>query len=167
MLVDYILDPTHEKELIKRRLQAKLGCGSKSILDHDAYVKRSGERGVAELYPRVEDWITSFASAGFVFTDSYHGVIFSLLFHKPFVAFGNAKRGLARFNSLLNVCDLSDRLVLSDRAVVEDIVDCPVEWENVERLRKEQIDQSTSYLCDSLGIVARSNVHAPFHRLSG
>lgn len=62
--------------------------------------------------PSVQQWLRSFRDSKFVITDSFHGTIFSIIFNKPFIAIGNAKRGLSRFLSLLSLYGLEDRLVL-------------------------------------------------------
>lgn len=50
----------------------------------------------------VEQFLKSFQDAEYVVTDSYHGLIFSILFHKPFYLFNNETRGKARFQSLID-----------------------------------------------------------------
>ena len=52
--------------------------------------------------PAVQDWLTSFYNAEFVLTDSFHGMVFSIIFNKPFLVIVNKERGAARFESLLN-----------------------------------------------------------------
>lgn len=52
--------------------------------------------------PAVQDWLTSFYNAEFVLTDSFHGMIFSIIFNKPFLVIVNKERGAARFESLLS-----------------------------------------------------------------
>lgn len=61
----------------------------------------------------VEQWLRGFREAKMVVTDSFHGCIFSILFSKPFIAIGNASRGMTRFTSLLKLFDLEDRLIHS------------------------------------------------------
>lgn len=48
----------------------------------------------------VEQWLRSFRDAEFVVTDSFHGLVFSLIFNKPFCLLRNEFRGNARFDSL-------------------------------------------------------------------
>lgn len=59
----------------------------------------------------IEDWLKAFRDADFIITDSFHGCVFSILFEKNFITVGNAQRGLSRFESLLNMFALSNRLV--------------------------------------------------------
>ena len=48
----------------------------------------------------IEQWLRSFTDAEYVVTDSYHGVVFALIFNKPFYLIENSSRGNARFDSL-------------------------------------------------------------------
>ena len=48
----------------------------------------------------VEQWLRSFRDAKMVITDSYHGLVFSLIFNKQFMLLRNDYRGNARFESI-------------------------------------------------------------------
>lgn len=60
----------------------------------------------AENHLSVYDWLSAIANAEMVITDSFHGSVFSLLFHRPLIITGNRERGMSRFESLLEVVDL-------------------------------------------------------------
>lgn len=62
-------------------------------------------------FPTPDKWLEGFSRAGFVVTDSFHGIIFSLLFNKPFVALKNLSGGLSRITSLLERYGLRSRLM--------------------------------------------------------
>lgn len=98
----YFLDTNEEKESAAEQLaeklgthtyksQAKLGLGDQTSGNLDDY-----------KMPAVEDWLASFANAEFVLTDSFHGMVFSIVFEKPFLVIVNKERGAARFKSLLS-----------------------------------------------------------------
>lgn len=61
----------------------------------------------------IEEWLRGFYDADFVVTDSFHACVFSILFRKPFVVYGNIDRGLSRINSLLKIFTMEGRLVSS------------------------------------------------------
>lgn len=63
------------------------------------------------IQPPVERWLRGFMDAEFVVTDSFHACVFSILFHKPFIVIGNKKRGYSRFESLLKLFGLENRLI--------------------------------------------------------
>ena len=66
-----------------------------------------------ERYPSVQTWLSYFYKANYIVTDSYHGMIFSIIFNKQFVVIANPQRGISRFKSLLRILDLEDRLIQS------------------------------------------------------
>lgn len=63
------------------------------------------------IQPPVEQWLAGFRDARLVITDSFHACVFSILFHKPFIVIGNRKRGYSRFESLLKLFGLENRLI--------------------------------------------------------
>lgn len=64
-----------------------------------------------ERMPTVYQWLSNIANSKFVVTDSFHGTVFSIIFHKSFVCVNNKERGSARFESLLKSVGLEERLV--------------------------------------------------------
>lgn len=62
-------------------------------------------------FPTPDKWLEGFCRAGFIITDSFHGVVFSLLFNKPFVVLKNLSGGLSRITSLLEKYGLLSRLM--------------------------------------------------------
>lgn len=48
----------------------------------------------------IPQWLRSFQESKYVITDSYHGVLFSIIYQKPFYIFKNVFRGTSRFDSL-------------------------------------------------------------------
>lgn len=101
----------------------------------------------------VPEWVNSFRQADFIVTDSFHGMVFSIIFNKPFVAVSNQARGGARFVSLLGLLGLSDRLIETSDFSVEKIgnmvasdIDYCLVNERLEILRRE----SESFLFDAI-----------------
>lgn len=62
----------------------------------------------------VEEWIALIRDCNYVVTDSFHGTVFSILFHKPFATLINTKRGEGRLNTLLSRFDLRDRMIYDE-----------------------------------------------------
>ena len=63
------------------------------------------------VFPTVTSWLRGFMDAEIVVVDSFHGAVFSIIFNKPFWVISNAKRGNARFESLLGLFGLEDRMI--------------------------------------------------------
>lgn len=104
----------------------------------------------ASAVPPVESWISGFRDAEFIFTDSFHGCVFSILFNKPFIAFGNPARGLARFESLLSMFKLQSRLITSEREDISRIAASPIDWSHVNDLLQGMRILSLNFLRDAL-----------------
>ena len=97
--------------------------------------------------PTVEEWLKGFHDAEFVFTDSFHGCVFSIIFNRPFIAFGNEGRGMARFNSLLKMFGLEELLITSLDQFTPELVDRAISrfsdnsmQQRLNELRKESYE---------------------------
>ena len=137
MCFGYILDTSEEKEAIFQHIAKSKGYNMVAFRNVD-----DSDNGAA---PTVEEWLKAFHDAEFVFTDSFHGCVFSIIFNKPFVVYGNKERGMARFHSLLAQFGLEDRLIttLDDAASIA----CQsIDWDRVNTRLSELRQNSQEYL---------------------
>ena len=146
-LVTYILDKSKEKDNV---LDFMVRVSGLQVHDLSPVTDRSlplAERVV----PPVEEWLAGFADAGFVVTDSFHGCVLSILFHKPFVAVGNSMRGMARLQSLLSRFGLDMRLVhgIDPEDDGEFFLSQP-DWDAVDAVLAEERIKSGSFLSEAL-----------------
>ena len=109
-LLCYVLDETPEKrdlvELVSKEKNLRPFRVNSKIEDHFAPVEE-------RVQPPVEQWLRGFYDADFVVTDSFHACVFSIIFEKPFIVYGNVSRGMARFESLLSLFGLECNLITS------------------------------------------------------
>ena len=96
----------------------------------------------------VEQWLRSFDDADFVLTDSFHGCVFSIIFRKQFLAIGNKERGLNRFQSLLTLFSLQDRLILSPDKYKNNL--SSIHYDQVQAQLQSLQTQSLSFLKTNL-----------------
>lgn len=147
----YVLDRLEEKEPLLEAAEEQFQCGSHIILD--AFV-RHGEAQNREIITdaTMEEWIANFAYPDFVITDSFHGMCLSILFHKPFIAISNEKRGAVRFRELLGKLHLEDRLLAdgSDLNSAEDLMKTPVDYSKADQILAEWEHSSEAWLRDAL-----------------
>ncbi len=101
--------------------------------------------------PCLEGWLKGFADADFVITDSFHGTVFSIIFNKPFISLINPSRGASRFYSIANELGLTHRLLNSyDKNIVDELLNMPVDYANVNRKLGLLVEESERFLLDSL-----------------
>ncbi len=142
-LFSYVLDPAFDKQGVSEYIASLLGLKPFNVID--------GDENNGKPMPRVEQWLRSFQDSGYVVTDSFHGTVFSIIFNKPFIAIGNKERGLARFESLLRMFGLEDRLVTSIEDVTKELIKKDIDWASVNGKIKSEQKRSIDYLKKYLG----------------
>ena len=102
------------------------------------------------IAPPVEEWLNGLYNSDFVVTDSFHGCVFSILFNKPFIVYGNRQRGLDRFTSILDFLDLSDTLICSEGDFNKKLIEKSFNWieinNKLESQRKEIVKRLKTVL---------------------
>lgn len=94
----------------------------------------------------VEDFLSGIKHAEIVFTDSFHALCFSLLFHKPFYAFSR-KLFNGRVEDILRMTGLYDRYVSPDASCES----CgSIDWERIDSLLAEKRKESGTWLINAL-----------------
>lgn len=150
VVATYLLDPDSSKEqwtagIAARKELPVCSVGAKAVFWN------AGARGLADcVVPPVEDWIGELMQADYVFTDSFHGTVFAILFHKPFICMVNPGRGATRFFSLLKLLGLENRMVRPGEPVNNDLIDAPVDYERVDKLLAEEQIKSRLFLSSRL-----------------
>lgn len=146
-LVSYLLDQDDEKKNIIVSLKEQLQLPYTELLLFPLHTNDEIPR-----YTSVSTWLSAFANANFVVTDSFHGCVFSIIFRKPFIAIANPERGLDRFYSLLDNLGLRSRLVLSHEEFVhkKDNLLLELDYTKVEQKYKELKKESLEYLVKAL-----------------
>ena len=98
----------------------------------DSQITTAGPRQFLELIYNAE----------FIFTSSFHGLAFSLLFHKQFLASFTNNAGRAA--SLLEALGLSDRMVVPHAPILNE--QCIIDYEKVDRYFQEIQNKSLLFL---------------------
>lgn len=118
----YVLDRNEQINTILNQVSHTLDKGLYGISD----IQRGNEPLAS-----IEEWLTDIRDSEFVVTDSFHGMVFSIIFHKPFMVVVNKDRGADRFVNLLSMLGLSDR-ILSVGTSAEIILNKQINWERVD-----------------------------------
>lgn len=134
-IVSYLLDPSEEKDMVYSYIADYYQSPKYMLIGNPWSINNISERRL----PAIEQWLNAFWKSKFVFTDSFHGTVFSIIFNRPFVVFRNSYRGNARIESLLHLFGLENRLVNSV-GECDKILSAPITWDEVnsklEKMRK-------------------------------
>lgn len=96
--ITYILDASTKKNELIAKINLKY--------QHESVFNLLTKNSMLSL----QDWVASFKATNFVITDSFHGMVFSIIFNKQFIVLLNNNRGKDRFFSLCRLLGLEDRL---------------------------------------------------------
>lgn len=136
--IDYILDRNEQKIKIIDGINEKY----KNISNVNLLTE-SSTLSIAE-------WVSKFSCTKMVVTDSFHGMVFSILFEKEFFVIVNKERGADRFISLCKELDLLDRLIdISDENLDLDLIR-PLDYMRINNNLKELRKASREFLIRSL-----------------
>lgn len=146
-LMVYILDRNEETDELVNIVSDKTGY---KPFYANSKVEQVEANITDKLQPRVEQWLKGFEQAQFVVTDSFHACVFSIIYHKPFIVYGNISRGLSRFESLLNKCELYDRMItsLNDFKIRQDDLMAPMDYDRIDKILEGWRSRSFSFFTD-------------------
>lgn len=105
--------------------------------------------GVEYSYASIPKWIQHIAMAELVVTPSFHGIIFSILFHRPFIYTpikGKHESSNVRVLDLLEELNLNERIWRDNGLSLKAFVDKRIDWEGVDYRLKELRESSVNYL---------------------
>ena len=126
------------------RAQKEIEAYSKKTKTKIINLNSLNEKSWYDLDPCEFLWMIK--NAKFVFSDSFHATVFSLIFHKPFHCFERINKEEnnkqeSRLNTLLNYFNLNDKIG-DFKAEKEKNVD----WENIDKIMENIKQKSIYYL---------------------
>ncbi|WP_133152303.1 polysaccharide pyruvyl transferase family protein, partial [Vibrio splendidus] len=150
----YVLDNNENKQAYAASLARSLNLELLTVENKSEGLFISGTD--FEIGPR--EWLSLFRYSSYVITDSYHGMVFSLIFQRQFLIFGNEKRGLSRFSSLLNRLDLNERIVSSPVGTFSHSDNVGVDYDKVNAKINEFRLYSEEFLFGALSEVKNQDI---------
>lgn len=97
--------------------------------------------------PPVE-WLQLFNSAKMIITDSFHGMMFSIVFNKPFYAYTPNRSNVARVRDILKKLNLEDRKLTNITNVAETVWE--MDYTKVNEILEMERKKSLEYLKNQL-----------------
>lgn len=135
ILVYNILKPEKMFELAKE-ISCKTGYRIIYIPNGIMPPKNTGKL----MFPNIVKFIELFANAEYIITNSFHGTVFSIEFHKKMLIelLGEGKSN-ARVKSLLKICNLEDRIFAEDYTKIFEDINWETVDKNLENARKDSL----------------------------
>ena len=153
----YFLGDQRQHRKMAEAFAQKMGCRTVTIPHLDAFVPGDLSFGDLQLTASSpEDFLNLIRGAAYVCTDSFHGTVFSLLYHKPFATFlrySHASRDSrnSRIDSLLHQTGLEQRRVTSFApGTLEQIFSVPIDYAAVDARISQMAQASREYLKGAL-----------------
>ena len=144
-LLNYVLDETDEIESLIKKVASMKKMVPFAV--NNPYEGDNTKPLNQRIKPSVEAWLRGFYDADFVITDSFHACVFSIIFKKQFIVIGNKERGMARFESLLKMFGLEERLV-DEKVDVNNLH--PIDYDIVYNLYGQLKERSLHFLSENL-----------------
>lgn len=130
--------------LIKHYIDEE-GFQVKSITGSGYFQGRELIVGNQNLWATIPEWLGYISKARCVFTTSFHGTVFAILMHRPFLSIGLEGKysgANARIVQLLTTLGIPERLL--DRAKpLREQMEKTIDWENVDR--KVEVMRQSSF----------------------
>lgn len=143
----YLLDDIKGEGMIPKKVQEQKGLATKNIYSETLKIFNYN----FFRYNEVGEWLQGIKNAEIVITDSYHCVIFSIIFQKEFICIINERKGVSRIESLLNMLGLENRMYSKNDLSV-DLNNPPIEYSRVSKKLDQQKEASLSYLKTALNL---------------
>lgn len=103
-------------------------------------IKYVGSQGQEDKFSKmeatIEEWLSLMANADYVITNSFHGTIFAMQFHKKFMVYpvkGVVKKMNDRLTTLLNPLGLSGRIYQGNISPLDREIDYKAVFEHLDR----------------------------------
>jgi coenzyme F420-reducing hydrogenase beta subunit len=98
----------------------------------------------------VAEWLNRIKNSKLILTNSYHACCFALIFNIPFWIFKPAETDFSRFESLLSLLHLNNRIVYEiDKFSIANLFN-PIDWSQVNTLLAVEKNRSLNWLKNAL-----------------
>ncbi|MDP1624577.1 MAG: polysaccharide pyruvyl transferase family protein [bacterium] len=112
-------------------------------INQDVFINYKCKKHIRDASP--EEFLNLFANASFIITNSYHGTAFSIIFNSPFVVTGISQTGINRIQNLLNLLDLSERMVYQKEKLPE-VLKKQIKYSKINKTLADLRKKSIEYL---------------------
>lgn len=150
----YLLGDNPDQRAFIKQVKKKTNCKIVALLHSDDYI--ASDEFFADEAPYVGpcEFLNYIRNAEYVFTDSFHCSVFSILYKKNFFTFNRFSEGAkqntnTRIDNLLHIVGLESRRMTKDKSV-ESVVSFKENYDGVEDKLNSLRKSSMDYLYNSL-----------------
>ncbi len=120
------------------------------IICYSLYYKSVHLISGSELYSSLppENWLTYIKNASLIITDSFHGVMLSIAFNKPFYAYTPNRYNMIRVLDALELLNLSDRRLSTIKNTND--IKFDLDYTSTNIILKSERQKTINYLTDAL-----------------
>ncbi len=98
----------------------------------------------------VEEWLAYIKNAQFLITDSYHGMLFSIIFNVPFIQIQNAK-AQSRFDSVFELFNINNKTINKYTVNINyDELLAPLNWDFINNKIEEEREKAEMWMKEAL-----------------
>lgn len=100
----------------------------------------------------IYEWLLRIKNSKIVVTNSFHGTVFSLIFHKPFITVAVPGSGMNdRLTTLLSSVELSERFLEDfNKETIDELIEKDINWQEVDEKINDLRGLSAEFLLEAL-----------------
>jgi len=95
--------------------------------------------------PQLPDFLRELSNSSLVITDSFHGVVLSIIFERDFRVVLNEERGADRILDLLEKFGLTSRLISHEIEWEANALE-PIDWKDISAIREKEMKRGNDFL---------------------
>lgn len=103
------------------------------------------------LSTSVEDWLSFIKNAEFIITDSFHAIVFSIIFNRPFIQVKNAMTQ-SRFESLYRLLGIKNPFMSTDHEFSAKDIENDFNWDDINKKIKSEVKRSENWVKNVINI---------------
>lgn len=142
----YMTEENNELVEFAQKMTERIGG---SILKMKGGLDFNSKNVITDYIAGPAEFIGYIHGADYVVTNSFHGVAFSIIFQKEFVAFQHSSVN-ARISNILEICGLENRLYPEDEERKPTFQRQTVDWQSVGSRIEKNVKTAEQYLAEGL-----------------
>ena len=156
-LLAYVLDPTPDKKKCLEMISEELGLAPKIALDGRKFTHQKNFEKMDmpdATLPELDfyEWLKYYSHAAYIFTDSFHGAVMSLILNKPCIIYINKGRGYPRFVTLGKMFGIESRMIDNFNALTHQMITQELNFSVINEQISYEIENSSTWLKKSLSL---------------